>query len=82
MSLASKALAVTAVWLMMCASALPQEGVDLGKRPRPLRMLFLTWPAWKAAAEELAELKLYEPDGSHPSTAGAYVNACAFYSVF
>jgi hypothetical protein len=37
--------------------------------------------AWKAARAADPKLKLYEPDKSHPRSAGTYLSACVFYSV-
>lgn len=35
---------------------------------------------WEAARKLRPDLRLYDPDGSHPSTLGAYLTACVFYS--
>lgn len=35
---------------------------------------------WDMALELRPDLRLYDPDQSHPSTIGAYLTACAFYS--
>lgn len=32
--------------------------------------------AWAAVREQLPSLELFAPDGSHPSPAGSYINAC------
>ncbi len=39
------------------------------------------WRAVREADEELGQA-LYKPDGSHPSTKGAYLAACVFYATF
>jgi hypothetical protein len=36
--------------------------------------------AWKSVREHHPELELFQPDGSHPSMAGAYLSACVFYA--
>lgn len=36
---------------------------------------------WKAIRKDRPSLELYEPDESHPSAAGSYVAACAFYTM-
>lgn len=35
---------------------------------------------WAMARSLRPDIELYDPDGSHPSTVGAYLTACAFYS--
>lgn len=35
---------------------------------------------WRAAQKARPDLPLYHPDDSHPSTMGAYLTACAFYT--
>ena len=37
---------------------------------------------WKRARELRPNIKLFDPDGSHPSSFGTYLTACVFYSVF
>ena len=37
---------------------------------------------WRHLRERRPELELYQTDGSHPSTAGTYAAACAFYVMF
>lgn len=36
--------------------------------------------AWAAVREQHPTINLWEPDGSHPSPAGTYLAACAFYA--
>lgn len=36
--------------------------------------------AWDRVMKEHPEINLYQPDGSHPSPAGAYLAACVFYT--
>lgn len=38
-------------------------------------------PAWAKARSLRPELKLYDPDGSHPSPLGTYLTACVFYGI-
>lgn len=38
-------------------------------------------PAWARARSLRPELKLYDPDGSHPSPTGTYLSACVFFGV-
>ena len=38
-------------------------------------------PAWEKARTLRPDIDLYDPDGSHPSTIGAYLTACVFYGV-
>ncbi|GAB4235801.1 MAG: hypothetical protein Tsb0034_10110 [Ekhidna sp.] len=35
---------------------------------------------WIMVRDARPDLKLYDPDGSHPSTIGTYLTACAFYA--
>lgn len=35
---------------------------------------------WERSRELRPDLNLYDPDGSHPSTSGTYLTACAFFS--
>jgi hypothetical protein len=35
---------------------------------------------WALALDQRADLRLYDPDDSHPSTIGTYLTSCAFYS--
>ncbi len=37
---------------------------------------------WEKSRQLRPNLTLYDPDGSHPSTIGTYLTACAFYSFF
>jgi len=37
--------------------------------------------AWERARSLRPELKLYDEDGSHPSSLGSYLSACVFYAV-
>jgi len=37
--------------------------------------------AWEYARSLRPDLKLYDPDGSHPSTIGTYLSACVFFAV-
>lgn len=37
---------------------------------------------WRYLRQNYAELELYQSDGSHPSVAGTYAAACAFYVMF
>ena len=37
---------------------------------------------WQRIRQARPDLRMYHPDGSHPSTIGTYVNACTFYSFF
>jgi glutaredoxin len=37
---------------------------------------------WQLVHREHPELQLWEPDGLHPSVAGSYLAACAFYAYF
>lgn len=36
--------------------------------------------AWDRVRQERPDIKLFHPDGSHPSPAGTYLSACVFYS--
>jgi hypothetical protein len=36
-------------------------------------------PAWRQLLDTHPQLKLYSPDGSHPSPTGSYLAACIFY---
>jgi hypothetical protein len=36
--------------------------------------------AWARIREQHPEIELFQPDGSHPSPAGTYLAACAFYA--
>lgn len=36
--------------------------------------------AWEAVRRQHPEIELFQPDGSHPSPAGTYLAACAFYA--
>lgn len=38
-------------------------------------------PAWARALELRPDLRLYDPDGSHPSNVGSYLSACVIYGV-
>ena len=38
-------------------------------------------PAWERAHELRPDLRLYDPDGSHPSNIGTYLSACVIYGV-
>ena len=38
-------------------------------------------PAWANVLKGRPDLELYQSDGSHPSPAGSYIGACAFYAV-
>lgn len=35
--------------------------------------------AWMRVREERPDIRMFHPDGSHPSPAGTYLNACVFY---
>ncbi len=37
--------------------------------------------AWQLSLELRPDLALYDPDGSHPSPSGTYLNACVMYAV-
>ena len=37
-------------------------------------------PAWKYTIDNYPTINLFSADGSHPSVAGTYLNACVFYS--
>lgn len=37
---------------------------------------------WHYLRDHYGEIELYQPDGSHPSMAGSYAAACAFYTLF
>jgi len=37
-------------------------------------------PAWKYTIDNYPSINLFSGDGSHPSLAGTYLNACVFYS--
>jgi hypothetical protein len=37
-------------------------------------------PAWKYTIDNYPSINLFSSDGSHPSIAGTYLNACVFYS--
>lgn len=37
---------------------------------------------WRRLREQHPEVELYQSDGSHPSVAGSYAAACAFYTMF
>ena len=37
---------------------------------------------WRRLRERNPEVELYQSDGSHPSVAGSYAAACAFYTMF
>ncbi|MEM7417371.1 MAG: hypothetical protein AAF389_17905 [Gemmatimonadota bacterium] len=37
--------------------------------------------AWAAVRKDHPEIRLFHPDGSHPSPAGTYLAACVFYAV-
>jgi hypothetical protein len=36
--------------------------------------------AWARIREQYPDIELFQPDGSHPSPAGTYLAACAFYA--
>ena len=38
-------------------------------------------PAWQRARTLRPDIKLYDPDGSHPNTTGTYLTACVFYGI-
>ncbi len=64
------------------------EGMDSLLHLRYMKMAFdnnaLISPAgsvWKLLRTTHPEIELYSTDGSHPSVAGSYATACAFYSV-
>lgn len=38
-------------------------------------------PAWERAQQLRPNLRLYDPDGSHPSNIGTYLTACVIYGV-
>jgi len=38
-------------------------------------------PAWQLARQHRPDIRLHEPDGSHPSPLGSYLSACVFYAV-
>lgn len=73
-----------ATWPPVCN----YEGMDSLLHMRYMQMAFdnnaLVSPAgsvWKLLRTTHPEIELYSTDGSHPSVAGSYATACAFYSV-
>lgn len=38
-------------------------------------------PAWQLALQQRPGIRLFEPDGSHPSPLGSYLSACVFYGI-
>lgn len=62
-----------------------QQRIDegYGQLARELRAeLVPVGRAWRAMLRRRPELPLWQPDGLHPSTAGSYLAACAFYASF
>lgn len=63
-------------WITMAgiAQAHREIGKELGVEIAPAGL------AWKRAAKEQPTLKLYAPDGEHPSLAGTYLTTAVVYS--
>ena len=38
-------------------------------------------PAWARALEQQPDIRLYHPDGTHPSNLGSYLTACVMFAV-